>query len=92
MREPLNFARSKLLEFAEEVIHSFVEKGYDEAAEICLSILSESIDELSDKDKTGKRLSDKEQFLHVQLNKLKREMERALIHSRAPGIADREGV
>lgn len=89
-RELLSIAKSEALDLAGRVGHFFVKKGFDEAAEICLSTLSKSIDDLSKKDKTDKRLSDKEHFLYVRLSELKREMEERLADSRASGLADRE--
>ncbi|MEV4535399.1 hypothetical protein AB0J82_16365 [Asanoa sp. NPDC049518] len=49
--------------------------GFEEAAGICLGLLSKSIEGLMDQIKSGKFLSDQEQFLLLRLNEMKSETE-----------------
>ncbi|MER6839141.1 hypothetical protein [Streptomyces platensis] len=52
--------------------------GFDAAAGICVSVLSDAIDGLLGKIKSGKYLSDQEQALLSRLTELKAEMEEGL--------------
>jgi hypothetical protein len=52
--------------------------GYNEAANVCVGILSETINGLLKQIKPGSYLSDQEQFLLSKLNELKSETESAL--------------
>ena len=52
--------------------------GYNEAANICVDLLSKKIDGLLNQIKSGSYLSEEEQFLLSQLNALKSETERTL--------------
>ncbi|MFF5447573.1 hypothetical protein [Streptomyces sp. NPDC012888] len=53
-------------------------EGFDEAANICVSIVAERIAELMTKIQSGSYLSTEEQFLLSRLTGLKEEMEKAL--------------
>jgi hypothetical protein len=52
--------------------------GYNDAANICVGVLSETIDGLLKQIKLGSYLSDQEQFLLSKLNELKSQTENAL--------------
>lgn len=52
--------------------------GYEEAASVCLGVLSKNIDDLMNKIKPGSYLSDQEQFLLSKLTELKSTTERDL--------------
>ncbi len=52
--------------------------GYNEAAHTCIRILSEKIDDLLHQIKSGRYLSEQEQFLLSSLNEIRLETEVAL--------------
>ena len=54
------------------------EDGYNEAANICVGVLSEVIDGLLKKINLDSRLSDQEQFLLSKLHEIRSEMETML--------------
>jgi hypothetical protein len=62
--------------------------GFNEAANICLSVLSESIDGLLAKIESGDYLSNQEQFLLARLKGLETEMQTGFKNSFASGLAD----
>ena len=53
-------------------------KGYDEAADICVSHITRSIDKLKRRMRNDNKLSEKEQFLMITLEDLRDEIEDAL--------------
>ncbi|MFG1881983.1 hypothetical protein [Micromonospora sp. NPDC049102] len=53
-------------------------KGYDEAADILMRILSEEIDELSNRPKVGRYLSEQDQFLLSSLCDIRARIQAAL--------------
>lgn len=53
-------------------------EGYDRAADICTTALTEKVDAMYKKINAGEFLSNQEQFLLAQLNELKREIENRL--------------
>ncbi|GAB2813850.1 hypothetical protein GCM10027073_52690 [Streptomyces chlorus] len=64
--------------------------GFNEAAHICVSALSESINELLAQIKSGSYLSNEEQFLLSRLSQLKTEMEFGLRNFWASESVDRD--
>jgi hypothetical protein len=60
--------------------------GFEEAARICLNILSENINDLSNKNKTASQLSAQDRHLLLMLHEIKREAE-----GRLRGFWDIEG-
>ncbi len=61
----------------DRLIDAFAD-GYEEAADICVSVLTKNIDGLLNQIKSGNYLSDQEQFLLSKLTQVKTETERAL--------------
>ena len=53
-------------------------EGYDEAANICMGLLSKKIDDLLSQVKAGEYLSEQEQFLLSSLHEMRAEMDAAL--------------
>lgn len=53
--------------------------GYDEAANVCFSVIDKSIEELLDRINNGETLSVQEQYLLAQLNSLKKGLDDELI-------------
>ena len=63
---------------AHEHIDDAFADGYSEAANVCVGVLSKTIDALLKQIKPGSYLSDQEQFLLSKLNELKSQTENAL--------------
>jgi hypothetical protein len=73
-----DFVGDVLRESANGVIDGAFVDGYDEAANICVGVLSKNIDDLLNRIKSGSYLSDQEQFLLSKLNELKSETQSEL--------------
>lgn len=74
--------KSQLARLPQDIGRGVLDKqfgaGYDEAADICMSLLSGKIEGLIGKISEGESLSDREQFLLSSLHKLRTEMDDAL--------------
>lgn len=68
-------------EFGRRASDHFTDKGFDEAADICIGVLSKNIDELHNKSKSSSGLTKQEGFLLANLRDIKSEMEKSLCDS-----------
>ena len=73
-----DFMGDVLRESANRIIDDEFAKGYSEAGNICVGVLSNNIDGLLNRIKSGSYLSDQEQSLLSKLNELKSETESEL--------------
>jgi hypothetical protein len=56
----------------------WIKDGYDSAAHVSTGLLAHRIEELHDKNRSGKRLTQQEQYLLTTLTDIKSDMEREL--------------
>lgn len=68
----------RIREDATDRLDARFEEGFNEAANICVNLLSKKIDGLLSQVKQGSYLSENEQFLLAQLNNLRSEAEAGL--------------